>query len=82
MQIHFSAILRGFDPTGSSNIVQNQPTVLTVCPLAIRDIACNFWNFKDWNLFGTYLDYLRRVHGGLYHCAKFDCHQWSSFDDM
>jgi len=48
-----------------------------------------FLNFSRWqssailDLFGAYLVYPRRVvFGGLYHCAKFGCDRYSSFDDM
>jgi len=44
-------------------------------------IHCGVIGFSRWrpsailDLFGEYLDHPRRIHGGLYHCAKFGCNR-------
>ena len=49
---------------------------------------CIFRFFSRWrpfaivDLFGAHLDHPRRVHGGIYHCAKFAYDRRSSFDNM
>jgi len=47
-----------------------------------------FFDYSRWrpsailDLFGANLDHPQRVIGGLYHYAKFDCNQCSSFKNM
>jgi len=44
-------------------------------------------DFSRWqpsvisDMFGTHLDHPRRVHGGLYHYAKYGCNRCSSFEN-
>jgi len=42
-----------------------------------------FSNWRSSAIFDSFcarLDHTRRVFGGIYHCAKFGCNQYSNFD--